>query len=273
MAIKDILVHIDHRERSETILRIAIALAQELGSHLAAIYIKNPIEYPVYADVTIPQSVFDQAEEFEQEKLEAAKSMFERIVQGQQIPVEWKQEDGRTVDKLIEQSAYSDLLIVSQATPSSHGDIDENVADRVVLESGRPILVIPECVTDSLKLSRLVVAWNGKKEAVRAVHDAMPLLERAGQVSIVSVKASPDEDIPCADVAKHLARHGVNVEVEQPDQDIVDVGHWLQSQIDANKADLVVMGAYGHSRYAEMIFGGVTRHMLRNMSIPCLMSH
>lgn len=273
MAIRDILVHIDDQESSETILRIAIKLAEELGAHLTALYIKNPIEYPVYADVTIPQSVFDQAEEYEKEKLEVAKTNFDHITHGKQIPVEWKQDEGRTAATLIEHSACYDLLVVSQSAPSGQGDIDENVADRVVLESGRPILVIPNTATDSVNLDRVVVAWNGKKEAVRAIHDAMPLLERARTVSIVSVRPSPYDDVPCADVAKHLARHGVNVEVEQTDEDIVDVGHWLQSQIKENKANLVVMGAYGHSRYREMIFGGVTRHMLRSMPIPCLMSH
>lgn len=273
VSIRDILVHVDHQESSERILRIAMALAQKLGAHLAALYVKNPIEYPVYADVTIPQSVFDQAEEFEQEKLKASKLQFEKITHGKQILVEWKQEEGRTVAKLIEQSAFCDLLLVRQTSPSNQSDIDEDVAERVVLESGRPILVIPESVTENIGLDRVVVAWNGKKEAVRAIHDAMPLLEIASKVSIVSVKTSPAEDIPCADIAKHLARHGVNLEVEQPDQDIVDVGYWLQSQLDEKKTDLVVMGAYGHSRYREMIFGGVTRHMLRNMPIPCLMSH
>lgn len=273
MAIRDILVHIDNQDTSETILRIAIALAEELGAHLTALYIKNPIEYPVYADVTIPQSVFDQAEEFEQEKLEAAKAKFEHIVHGIRIHAEWKQEEGRTTSKLIEHSACCDLLVVGQSAPSNRGDLDENVADRVVLESGRPILVIPYNATDNVDFDRVVIAWNGKKEAVRAIHDAMPVLERARKVSIVSVTASADDDVPCADVAKHLARHGVNVVVEQTDEDIVDVGHWLQSQINANKANLVVMGAYGHSRYREIIFGGVTRHMLRNMPIPCLMSH
>lgn len=273
MAIRDILVHIDHQPNNEKILRIALSLAQDLGAHLCAIYVKNPIEYPVYADVTIPQSVFDQAEEYEQEKLKTAKSTFDHVVHGQQLLVEWKQVDGRTTAMLIEHSAYCDLLIVGQTAPSSQGELEENVTDRVVLESGRPILVIPDSGADHLKLDHVVVAWNGRKEAVRAIHDSMPLLERAGKVGIVSVKGSPGDDVPCADIAKHLARHGVNVQVEQAEEDIVDVGHWLQSQIDENQADLVVMGAYGHSRYREMIFGGVTRHMLRNMPIPCLMSH
>ena len=120
---------------------------------------------------------------------------------------------------------------------------------------------------------RIIVAWNSKREAVRAIHDALPLLKSASAVSVVSIKAPQKEDIPCADIAKHLARHDVNVELDETDEDVIDVGYWLQSHIEKFSADMVVMGAYGHSRYMEMIFGGVTRHMLRSMTVPCFMSH
>lgn len=268
MAFKDILVHMDSDPRKESCLNVAITLTEQFDAHISGLYITSPIILPVYAEATIPQSVFDQAEAVEQENLADAKSRFQRLTHG--LPnVSWLQDGGDCATKLVEYSACYDLVIAGW---NDGQDSIEGPLDRLVLESGRPLLIVPTSVeADTFK--RVVVAWNSKKEAARALHDAMPLLARAQIVSVVAVKTSAEEDIPCADIARHLARHGINVEIEQTIEDVVDVGHWLQAHLEQLRADLVVMGAYGQSRYREMIFGGVTHHMLRTMPVPCFMAH
>ena len=268
MALKDILVHVDYDPRYESGLNMAITLANHFDAHLSGLYVTNPIVVPVYAEAAMPQSVFDQAEALEQENLASAKNRFERLTHG--LPkAEWLQDSGDRATKLIEHSACYDLLITGW---NDQQDSVEGPLHRLVLESGRPLLIVP-ATAEADMFKRVVVAWNGKKESVRATHEAMPLLKQATIVGVVAVKTSADEDIPCADIARHLARHGVNVEIEQPVEDVVDVGHWLQAHLEQFQADLLVMGAYGRSRYREMIFGGVTHHVLRTMPVPCLMAH
>ncbi len=123
----------------------------------------------------------------------------------------------------------------------------------------------------------VLVAWNGSREATRAVNDALPILERADKVTVLAVNPGKNGndhgDIPSADIALHLARHGVKAEASQTVSDELEVGSIILSRISDLGADLVVMGAYGHSRMRELMMGGVTRDLLRHMTVPVLMSH
>lgn len=121
---------------------------------------------------------------------------------------------------------------------------------------------------------RVLVAWDGRREAARAVHDALPLLQRAANVSVLAVNPPAHNDaIPCADICQHLARHGVRTEAVSHQTANDNVGTSILSYATDLDADLVVMGAYGHSRLSEMMLGGVTRTMLSQMTVPVLMSH
>jgi len=121
----------------------------------------------------------------------------------------------------------------------------------------------------------VLVAWNGSREATRAVHDALPLLRRAEKVTVLSI--DPDEDaeprLPGADVSLHLARHGVTAQAATIAGTDVAVGDLLLSYAADHDIDLIVMGAYGHTRLREVVLGGATRTLLRHMTVPVLMSH
>lgn len=146
------------------------------------------------------------------------------------------------------------------------------------MTSGRPVLFIPYTGVFPTLGANIMVAWNGSRESARAVHDAMPLLQRAEKVTVVRLNESKDEQganrIPGADIALLLARHDVKAEVAAID-DINDVpmGDMLLTGAADLGADLIVMGAYGHSRWQELVMGGATRTMLASMPIPVLMSH
>ena len=143
------------------------------------------------------------------------------------------------------------------------------------MTSGRPIIMLPAGSTVS-RVRRILVGWNARREAIRAVADAMPLLVRAEVVEVLVIdheRQSADHgQEPGADIARHLARHGARVEVRRLSSGGEDVGHLLLSQAAAFGADLLVMGAYGHSHLSEWVFGSVTRAVLREADLPVLMS-
>jgi nucleotide-binding universal stress UspA family protein len=168
-----------------------------------------------------------------------------------------------------------DLAIVGQPKP----DDDDSVAlslcvETALFDSGRPVLVVPYIQTAGIKLDRVMVCWDGSRNAARAIGDAMPLLERAGQIDVVTVdQTERRKDLRGAQIAEHLARHKLKVELKPivaPDNDAANV---ILSQAADSLTDLIVMGAYGHSRLREFILGGATRSILDTMTVPVLMSH
>jgi nucleotide-binding universal stress UspA family protein len=136
------------------------------------------------------------------------------------------------------------------------------------------VLVVPFIQKQGAKLERVVVCWDGSRNAARAIADAMPLLHRAKAVDvlIVASEAGKSTDVPGADIGQHLARHGLKVDVKRITADIAVADAILSHAADSG-ADLLVMGGYGHSRLREFILGGATRHILQTMTVPVLMSH
>ncbi len=177
------------------------------------------------------------------------------------------------------QARYSDLLIVGQpdsdeALPAERSDMPEYV----IVNSGRPVLMVPYAGKFHSVGQRVLIAWDGSLEAARAVSGAIPLLRNAGlvQVAVFNPEIGPDAhgDEPGADIALYLARHDIKVEVaQQYTGGDIDVGNAILSHVTDLGADLVVMGAYGHSRFREVLMGGVTRTILRSMTVPVLMAH
>src|SRR5262249_37066669 len=165
-----------------------------------------------------------------------------------------------------------DLAVVGQDEPEGERS-DTPVAEGALFESGRPLILVPYIHKAGLKLDRVMVCWDGSRPAARAVADAMPLLTRAGQVDVVIVEQVKSDEMPGADVAAHLARHGLKVTVERVARGDVDVKDALLNYAADSAADMIVMGGYGHSRMREFILGGVTRGMLASMTVPTLMSH
>jgi nucleotide-binding universal stress UspA family protein len=162
---------------------------------------------------------------------------------------------------------------VAQARPED--DLAESLTiEAALFGSGRPVLVVPYIQSSGLKLDRVMVCWDGGRNAARAVGDALPLLKRAGRIDVVTVEERERRnELRGAEIAEHLARHKLNVELKPivaPDTEVADI---LLSEAADNGTDLIVMGAYGHSRLREFILGGATRGMLGAMTVPVLMSH
>jgi len=167
-----------------------------------------------------------------------------------------------------------DLAVIGQDNPENPQS-DTLLVEAALFESGRPVIVVPYIHKGGLKLERAMACWDGSRPAARALADAMPLLSRAGKVDLVIVEDEriKSDEIPGADVAQHLARHGLTVDVRRVPRGSIEVKDVLLNHAADSDADLVVMGGYGHSRMREFILGGVTRGMLESMTAPTLMSH
>jgi len=176
------------------------------------------------------------------------------------------------------QGRYSDLVIAGQGNPDEQAiGQPPTPAEYAVLHSAHPVLIIPYVGEYAVMDKPALIAWNGSMEAARAIYSAIPLLRQASRVQIVIFDVDDDLVIhgeePGADIALYLARHDIKVDVANHETADGDIGHALVAHASRIDAGFVVMGAYGHSRFREIVLGGATRTVLRSMGIPVLMSH
>ena len=276
-ALGEIVVFIDGQTETAGILELAGELAQEHGAHLTAVFMQPP------AASTAPQTfargkgipaVID-AHRAQVERIEAdERTRFEDTVRRDGIRSEWRSVPYSSDDVEVH-AHYADVVVVARPDPARPTAGPPGLVESLVLTSGRPVIVLPPGGTTS-RCRRILVGWNARREALRAGTDALPLLVRAEMVEVLIVDpqrhAADHGEEPGADIARYLSRHGVQVEVRRLSSGGEDVGRVLLSRAAALRADLLVMGAYGHSHLNEWIFGGVTRTVLREAELPVLMS-
>lgn len=278
MDFKDIIVHVDTDRACAARLELAIALARLCDAHLVGVFIKSRPDVPGYIGAQVGPEVMQRHFHQIEEAAEDAERMFCLHVKNQDISYEWRVEEGDPQEVLPVQARYADLLVIGQTDPEEPHEFGLNFcADQVIMEAGRPVLVVPYVGWRKTIGERVMVAWDASRLAARAVSDALPILERAKKVAVLAVNpqlsGERHGDIPGADVSLHLARHGIDAEAQHlsaMDEDPADI---ILSRAAEEGADLIVMGAYGHLRMRELILGGVTLHMLQHMTVPVLMSH
>ena len=164
-----------------------------------------------------------------------------------------------------------DLIILGQPERKTPSDV---IDEAVLFESGRPVILVPFIQEGGMTLDRVIVCWDGSRPAARAVGDALPFLKKAKQVEIVIVSDKPNkkDEIPGADLAQHLARHGLKVEIEHMTSHI-DVASTILSYAADSNADMIVMGSYGHSRFGSLSLVAPPAACSSSMTVPVLMSH
>jgi nucleotide-binding universal stress UspA family protein len=280
MSLKNLLVHIDDKATCEKRVDAAIALAQGFDAHLAAVMLVAEPHVPPALGVHIPADVLSrQREESAAEAaavLEAVRQRGDKAGKSIEVRHEWVMLDDFAA-AFARQARHYDLSIVGQVDPDE-GDVDaELVAEAAFMQSGRPTLMIPYIGARNLPPKRALVAWDGSREAARAVNDALPLLAKTESVTILVVDPGSLKgrvgDQPGADLATHLARHGLTTELVTAASGGLGAGDVIIGQATDIGADLVVMGGYGHSRLRELVLGGATQSMLDHMPVPVLISH
>ncbi|HZZ60187.1 MAG TPA: universal stress protein [Roseiarcus sp.] len=251
MAYKDILVYLDSTAESAGRLRFAVDLAMAHGARLVGVDV-SALEAQT-SEVT--QQTFDNST-----REAGLKAVF--------VPAE-KPDQGDAFTHCV------DLMIAPAPGGASRDLVRRGTLDRALVESGAPMLILPPEWTGGKVGDNVVIAWNGGREALRAVHDAMPFLEKARKVTVFCFSARPSDLRESAMMLiHHLEAHGIGAHVS----DWTNTGDLtaieaLFASLDTQDADLIVAGAFGHSRFYEGLFGGVSLDLIRQQSLPVLMSH
>ena len=277
--IKDIVLHLSTRASDDGSIDYAVAVASAFEAHLTGIaFALDPFVPPTMGigDV-VPADWIDEERAQGQAAAKAAIARFEEAARRSGIAFESRLLESSLAgagEMFGEIAARFDLSIVRQAEIGK-SPLEELIVEAALFYAGRPVLVVPYIQKGALTLDRVLVCWDGGPNAARAIGDAMPFLHRAKAVEVVIVlgEAGRSDEIPGADIGEHLARHGLKVEVERVSAIEGDVTDTILSHAADAGTDFLVMGGYGHSRLREFILGGVTRGMLRTMTVPVLMSH
>ena len=279
MAYKDILVHVDDSNACKARIDAAIELAGRFDAHLTALYLVPDIILPVAAEGYLGGDVYTSIEQHGRERGEAVLDRFRQAADARDVEYDTRFDRG-TISEFPERldvhSRYADLLIIGQPDQAIDGPTAPEPGD-VTLSAAAPTLVVPFIGLREGFGKRPMIAWNASREAARAIKNAMPFLERADAVDVVTFRPREGRDahgeLPGADIALHLARHGVQVDVQRLDGNDIDIGNALLSHAADRGSDLLVMGCYGHSRLREWVLGGATRTILHSMTLPVLMAH
>lgn len=277
MQFKTILVHLDDSRRAGDRLRFATTIAAISQAHVAALRVLPPL--PPYGGMSAEGGVLAMKlmQEARKAGIEQARARFEEEARRTGYPVELRMANGDPAAVMGLHGRYADLVIAGQADPDDGLSMAPDFVARLVMNLPKALLVLPYAGTPPTQARRILIAWDGSREAARAVNNALPFLSAAQDIRVVSYngRENPEEFAgePGADLALYLARHGLNIKVEQRTSPDRDIGGRLLSEAADLDSDLIVMGAYSHSRAYEFVMGGVTRTVLEAMTVPVFMAH
>jgi nucleotide-binding universal stress UspA family protein len=285
MTYGDILVHTDDSEAGRERVQLASHIAAFSGAHVTGYFVNVPPKPHTDIELSIEAGVRNHAYDDElklmadcrEDELRRAEAMFKAHMQQAERQAAWSVVSGDSFAALIPDAIYGDLTILGSEPLTASTPADPYFAGKLAFDTGRPVLRMPTGARAESIGTRVLVAWNGCREAARAIADARPLLERASFVAVMQV-VEPWQDVQegldaLEKVILHLRHLGVTAEryvVQAPAFEIADQISAHADRIDCN---LIVMGAYGHSPIGETLLGGVTRSMLRQEKIALFLSH
>ncbi len=278
MAIRDILIIVQNKETTPQQFAPAAALAKTAGARVTGLFATG---YPIsasYGDTSGWLTLIDSYMEAQRAEGTAAEAAFRALLGQHQLPGDWIYRESAATETAGALAALFDLVVLGQPNPDAEGLGDFGLrASEVVLAAGRPVLMVPYAGEFPDIGKRVLVAWNASREAARALHDAMPVLEHAKAVTVLEAGAPAMlpgiSRVAAADVAEMLTRRGIAATAETETSEGIAVDDLVLSRAGDLGADLLVMGAYGHSRLREYVLGGVSQGIFRHMTIPVLMSH
>jgi nucleotide-binding universal stress UspA family protein len=280
MAYRTILVHLDNEDRAPGILAAATALARKNEAHLIGLFVAPGIDVAPSFGFYIPAEILELHRNACLKIGKKLEKAFNDAVGAEGLSSsEFRSvEAAGQADSLpvIEHGRMADLVIIGQTDDEKDGSSARELRERVLLETGRPVLFIPYIGTYDTIGDQVLLAWNARREAARGAFDALPFLKAAKNVRVHWVNAADEDEennLPGAELAATLARHGVHVEAEGSVARGISVADELLGRAADYGSDLLVMGGYGHSRTRQLVFGGATREILNHMTLPVLMSH
>ncbi|MCB1755555.1 MAG: universal stress protein [Gammaproteobacteria bacterium] len=281
MSYQTLLVYVGLASQVKSLLNVAQQIADK-GENVHVIGLHVIPQIPVYPDMAfmVTSEMADLQRDALLKQKNEVKEAFETEMEKMHVSWEWRvvEANGKLVaDRVLEHGRCVDLIIGAQDDPENDNDTQHGIAEQVMIRAGRPVLFVPYAGHFDAIGKKIMVAWNGSRESARATFDALPLLEKADHVEIIW--SNPQNfgedglDLPGSEIANVLARHDITVEASQTSHTEIAFADELLSRLADQGFDLLVMGGYGHSRFREFVFGGATRLVLKQMTVPVLMSH
>ncbi|MCA3564448.1 MAG: universal stress protein [Methylocystis sp.] len=283
---QDILVYQDESQAAANALRYAQAIVAPNDGHVAGLMFGFMSPYPASVYMEASPDLWAAEQQRAVQEADAVEQKLKAKIAAAAPGTELRRKDvfGAEVGRVLAvHGRYADAIILGWSQKGRQKDLtrdgtalERDIFDSILFESGRPVILVPEAFAAVGPPGRILVAWSPEREATRAVHEALPLLQGAELVTILAVAEGTrihGEEDAGADIARHLARHGVKTEVKH----VPSSGRTAQAVIKDEAryagAELIVMGGYGHSRLSQWILGGVTRDMLADLTAPVFMSH
>lgn len=280
MSYKTILVCLTTETNAERQMKAACHLARTFDAHLIGLHTRQAmLVHPGVAIHLTPQSI-EAFQDAQARQAEQIRTVFEQRTAKETFPNEWRLVDadsGSASGQIVEQARRADLVIMSQADPD-HDRADQSDIQRDVIQGcGRPVIVIPNAGDFESFGRKIMIGWSATREATRALHDAIPFVRDKGEATIMWVTHSErDADYlgqSAAEVASGLERHGITTTVTHWQNADIKIGDALLNEAAETGADMIVTGAFGHSRFYDFAIGATTSHLLKHMTVPVLFSN
>jgi len=277
VAYRTILVSLNNAERAPVVLEAGVMVANEHDAHLTVLFVVPGVHVHPGAALPMVTDIHKSHRQHFREKGKRVEALLNDRTRQEGLVGEWHTidvESGLVADTILDRAHCADLVVAGQPDPESDIVNVPGLPECLLMESGRPVLLIPAAGTAPKTLGeRVTVAWNSSRESARAVYDALPFLVGAKRVNVLCIDSAGKDPPASAEISATLARHGAKVEVNRSVNTPLAAGDELLSRAIDYRADLLVMGGSGRSRVREFVFGGATRYILRHMTLPVLMSH
>ncbi|QIG48368.1 universal stress protein [Nordella sp. HKS 07] len=279
MAYKTILASLNEVSQVRTVLSATATIARNEMAHVIGLYVIPAIELQVGSEIQVVPVENDELQKYFKQQEKAVKAAFESMILEDGIEGEFRvieASEPYIAATITEESREADLVIVGYSSSVSSRALGADFSERLVIGSGRPTLVVPRDGHRGFAHDRILVGWNGSREAARAIFDGVPLLQRADEVLVAIVGTELEHRLRAETrregLVRTLLRHGVHARAIDLDSSR-EAGKVLLERAETRDVGLIVMGAYGHARLREFILGGATRSVLKGMRCPVLFSH
>lgn len=270
---KSILLHIDHDAAMTARLQVALDIARSCNGHITCL---QTVNYNVFAPGDVYGSAIAAAMPVIKENADRLRADIERELEHEGVPWDWRFDYGMAPQRLLEASPLADIVVLGPAEMGTGGRGPSSLVGDLVLRAPVPVLVVPGDARSFDVGAPMLVAWNGSAESAHAVRAALPLLACSCKVTLASVVEEGERAqgyLPSTEGARYLSRHGIECEMVELPRTDAPVAETLLLAAQMRECSLMVMGAYGHSRLAELLLGGVTRKVLSDPQMPILLAH
>lgn len=279
MSLRTILVCLTTEASAATLMPTACLLARRTGAHLIGLHtLEALVVYPGLA-MHVPEPAFAGFNAAQTATAEAIEAAFRRWTESESFVAEWRcraASSTTAATRMLESARAADLVIVAQEDPETDRMDQDDIQQRLIRQSGRPVLVVPPGYAGATLGTRVTLGWSPTREAARAAHDSVELFDETAEVRIIAVDPRHEAESPSAETAQELAatlaRHGARAEVVQRLTGGDSVTDILLDEARASGADLIVSGAFGHSRIFDFVVGAATLELMRQAPVPVLFS-